>query len=66
MLYSVAVCCLPAAFFTAAGAFQMLQWAVAKHKRLRKVRGSMEGGGVSGQGSACVRSGGGGGCHGVE
>ena len=37
VLFTVATSTLPALFFGAAGTFQMAQWAIAKHARLRKV-----------------------------
>jgi very-long-chain enoyl-CoA reductase len=41
VFYTVAVQALPAAIFTLVGGAQMAQWAVAKHKRLIKVRLSL-------------------------
>ena len=35
--FTIATSCLPALFFTLAGGLQMLQWAIAKHKRLTRV-----------------------------
>ena len=35
--FTIATSCLPALFFTLAGGLQMLQWAIAKHKRLIRV-----------------------------
>ena len=37
VLFTIATSTLPALFFGAAGTFQMAQWAIAKHARLRKV-----------------------------
>jgi very-long-chain enoyl-CoA reductase len=36
-LFSIAVQAVPAAIFTLVGAGQMMQWALQKHARLRKV-----------------------------
>lgn len=36
VLFTIATSTLPALFFGAAGTFQMAQWAIAKHARLRK------------------------------
>ena len=41
--FSVATQSLPAAIFGFCGAYQMVQWALAKHKRLRKLFDGLEG-----------------------
>lgn len=41
--FCIATQCLPVAFFTAAGALQMAQWASAKHRRLRKLFDGQDG-----------------------
>jgi very-long-chain enoyl-CoA reductase len=37
IFFAIGTQSLPAALFCAAGAFQMVQWALAKHKRLRRL-----------------------------
>jgi very-long-chain enoyl-CoA reductase len=43
ILFSVATKSLPAAIFCACGSAQMAQWAVAKHKRLKRLFDGKEG-----------------------
>ena len=43
ILFSVATQSLPAAIFGACGAFQMVQWAIAKHKRLKRTFDGQDG-----------------------
>ena len=43
MLFTLATQSLPAAIFGACGTFQMIQWAISKHKRLKKLFDGQEG-----------------------
>jgi very-long-chain enoyl-CoA reductase len=43
ILFSIATQSLPAAIFMVCGAFQMVQWAISKHNRLKKLFDGKEG-----------------------